>query len=512
LHETIHELHRKSLDGVLFKTDFEKTYGKVNWSFLQQALRMKGFDPTWCNWIEDFTRKGSVGIRVNNDIGHYFQTQKGLRQGDPLSPILFNIVADMLAILIARAKEDGQVAGLIPHLVEGGLSILQYADDTILFMEHDMDKALNMKLVLCIFEQLSGLKINFHKSELFCFGRAKQMENDYKTLFGCDIGSLPLRYLGIPIHFRKLRNGEWKPVEDRFEKKLSSWIGKMLSYGDRLVLINSVLTSLPMFMLSFLEIPKGVRKRLDFFRSRFFWQSDGHKKKYRLTKWNIICRPKDQGGLGIEVLDIKNKSLLSKWLYKLLNEEGIWQELLTKKYLHSKTLSQVSEKPTDSPFWKGLMKVKEEFLTRGSFVVGNGMNTRFWEDIWLGDKSLAEEYPSLYNIVNHKNVTVENVLAANPLNISFRRTLNGNKWERWTHLLHRLILVQLNDNEDRFTWNLTESGVFSVKSMYNDLLSGHTVSLKKHIWKLKVPLKIKIFMWFLHKKVILTKDNLAKRN
>jgi hypothetical protein len=59
--------------------------------------------------------------------------------------------------------------------------------------------------------------------------------------------------------------------------------------------------------------------------------------------------------------------------------------LLTKKYLHSKTLSRVSEKPTDSPFWKDLMKVKEEFLTRGSFVVGNGMNTRFLEDIWLGD-------------------------------------------------------------------------------------------------------------------------------
>jgi hypothetical protein len=67
------------------------------------------------------------------------------------------------------------------------------------------------------------------------------------------------------------------------------------------VLINSVLMSLPMFMLSFLEIPKGVRKRLDFSRSPFFWRSDGHKRKYRLTKWNIICRPKDQGALGVEV-------------------------------------------------------------------------------------------------------------------------------------------------------------------------------------------------------------------
>jgi hypothetical protein len=228
---------------------------------------MKGFHPKWCEWIRNFVEKGSVGIRVNNDIGHYFQSRKGLRQGDPLSPILFNIVADMLAIMIARAKEDGQVDGLIPYLVEGGVSILQYADKTIIFMDHNIEKALNMKLILCIFEELSDLKINFHKSEIFCFGQAKEVENDYKILFGCEIGSLPFRYLGIPIHFRKLKNGEWKPIKDRFEKKLSSWIGKLLSYGDRLILINSVLTSLPMFMLSFFEIPKGVRKRLDFFRS-----------------------------------------------------------------------------------------------------------------------------------------------------------------------------------------------------------------------------------------------------
>ena len=73
----------------------------------------------------------------------------------------------MLAVLIARAKEDGQVGGLIPHLVEGGVSILQYADDTILFMEDDLEKAANMKLILAFFEQLSGLKINFHKSNFF---------------------------------------------------------------------------------------------------------------------------------------------------------------------------------------------------------------------------------------------------------------------------------------------------------------------------------------------------------
>jgi hypothetical protein len=109
-------------------------------------------------------------------------------------------------------------------------------------------------------------------------------------------------------------------------------------------------------------------------------------------------------------------------------------------------------------------------------------------------------------------VTAENVLSSTPINIGFRRTLDGNKWDRWKHLLHRLILVQLTDHDDIFKWRLTTSGRFTVKSMYNDMLNGHTPYLKKYIWKMKVPLKIRIFMWFLHKKVILTKDNLVKRN
>ena len=92
---------------MFFKIEFEKAYAKVKWSFLQQALHMKGFPPLWCEWLAKFVQGGSVEIRLNYDIGHYFQTLKGLWQGDSLSPMLFNIVADMPAIFIARAKEDG---------------------------------------------------------------------------------------------------------------------------------------------------------------------------------------------------------------------------------------------------------------------------------------------------------------------------------------------------------------------------------------------------------------------
>jgi hypothetical protein len=85
---------------------------------------MKGFSPKWISWVKSFITGGSVTINVNDEVGPFFRTRKGLRQGDPLSPILFNIVANILAILIERAKADNQVSGVVPHLVDGGLSIL----------------------------------------------------------------------------------------------------------------------------------------------------------------------------------------------------------------------------------------------------------------------------------------------------------------------------------------------------------------------------------------------------
>jgi hypothetical protein len=122
----------------------------------------------------------------------------------------------MLAILFSRAKENDQFICVVPHLVDGGLSILQYADDTVVFMDHSLEQACNVKFLLTAFEQLSGLKINFHKNELFCFGVAKDYEQNYSRLFGCEISSLPFNYLGIPMTHRRLRNSELQCVIDRF--------------------------------------------------------------------------------------------------------------------------------------------------------------------------------------------------------------------------------------------------------------------------------------------------------
>ncbi|WVZ69750.1 hypothetical protein U9M48_018486 [Paspalum notatum var. saurae] len=201
--------------------------------------------------------------------------------------------------------------------------------------------------------------------------------------------------------YRKLRNADWRIVEERFENRLSGWQGKLLSVGGRLVLINSMCLQ------------------------------KAQKKKYRLVRWEIVRMPKNQGGLGILDLDTQNKCLLGKWLFKLANENGLWQRLLRNKYLRNETLTQVEKKPGDSQFWSGLMEIKDQFLNLGSFILKNGTQIRSWEDIWLGGTSLKYQYPSLFNIVRKKHATVAEVLGSNPLNVSFRSLEEGNDVLKW---------------------------------------------------------------------------------
>jgi hypothetical protein len=280
-----------------------------------------------------------------------------------------------------------------------------------------------------------------------------------------------------------------------------------------LVLINSVLTNLVLYMISFFQLPKGVLHRLDYFRSRFFWQGDSEKKKYRLTKWSVVCRPKDQGGLGVHDLEVKNRALLGKWLARLLTEDGVWQNLLRRKYVGSKAISQVIWKPGDSHFWAGLMATNKYFFPHGSFSIRDGSEIRFWEDIWLGTTTLREQYPALFNIVRHKHDTIQKVMETSPPSVTFRRDLNGPRLNSWNELMQRLASVQLRQGTDEFRWNLTKNGVFSVGSMYSALIEPiQPVPNYKSIWKMKIPLKTKVFAWYLRRGVILTKDNLAKRN
>ena len=165
----------------------------------------------------------------------------------------------------------------------------------------------------------------------------------------------------------------------------------------------------------------------------------------------------------------------------LLNTDGMWQELLKNKYLRSKSLTKVKAKLYDSHFLRGLMKIKDEVLTNGTFLIKDGSATRFWEDTWVGNMSFKDRYPSLYNIVRDPHATVAKVMASQPLNISFRRTLWGPKLRDWSNLVAQIAPFNLVDGSDSFRWNLTKFGLFMVRSLYLHLINTHTPFRHKKI-------------------------------
>ena len=154
--------------GIVLKLDFEKAYDKVDWSFLLKNFKQRGFCDKWCDWIKQVVSGGTVSVKLNNLFGPYFVSHKGVRQGDPLSPILFNFVDDCLTRMINRAQHNGLMTGLASNLIDGGVAVLQYADDTIICLKNDLEGARNMKHLLYWYEIMSGLKINFFQKVKLC--------------------------------------------------------------------------------------------------------------------------------------------------------------------------------------------------------------------------------------------------------------------------------------------------------------------------------------------------------
>ena len=128
----------------------------------------------------------------------------------------------------------------------------------------------------------------------------------------------------------------------------------------------------------------------------------------------------------------------------------------------------------------------------------------------MGQRPFKDQYPTIYNIAHQPHASIGSVLSSEPLNISFRRALVDEKLQEWLELVANITNINLVEGRDHFKWNL--HGIFTVRSMYLHKMNQHAPFCHKLIWKLKIPLKIKIFFWYLQKGVILTKDNLVRKN
>uniref|UniRef100_A0A453P2J2 Reverse transcriptase domain-containing protein n=1 Tax=Aegilops tauschii subsp. strangulata TaxID=200361 RepID=A0A453P2J2_AEGTS len=149
------------------------------------------------------------------EIGPFFPTLCAVHQGDPFSLFMFNMVVDALAVILDKAKVAGHIHGVVPHLVGGGVSLLQYADDTIIMVEGSASDIANLKFLLLCFQQMSGLRIKFDKSEVMILGYSPVEAEAMADLLNYQLGSFSTSYLGIPISDSRLTVADLRPAVTR---------------------------------------------------------------------------------------------------------------------------------------------------------------------------------------------------------------------------------------------------------------------------------------------------------
>ena len=179
---------------------------------------------------------------------------------------------------------------------EVSISLLQYADDTIFFGEASMENIKAIKSILRTFELASGLKINFAKSSFGSIGMSESWKRNAADFLNYSLLPIPFVYLGIPIGDNPRRCQLWDPILKKCERKLSKWKQRHVSFGGRVTLIQSILTSIPIYFLSFFRIPRRVVERLEGIQRRFLWGGGPDQHKISWVKWEIVCLPKEKGG------------------------------------------------------------------------------------------------------------------------------------------------------------------------------------------------------------------------
>ncbi|GMI73525.1 hypothetical protein HRI_001021800 [Hibiscus trionum] len=512
--EGIDYIRKKGLKGSIFKFDFKGAYDSVDWNFLIRVLREMGFGDRWCKWIHHCVSSASISVLVNGIPTPQFSVTRGLRQGCPLSPLLFNLIGEALHLMLEKATSIGLFRGFIMGTEENSfqLSHFQYADDLIIFCTPNIGEIRNVKRILRIFELAAGLQLNLSKSRLFGINVEESVVAMWAASIGCMSAQLPSQYLGLPLGAKRNSLSLWEPVVEKFYTTLASWKSNCLSFSGRLVLIKSVLAALPLYYLSIFKMPVAIANKLNSLMANFLWGSSESRKAIHWLKWSGLCQPINCGGLGIRDLRIQNQALLGKWVWNFVTEkDSIWKTILCSKMNcdNKSTAAVNSSNRYSSWMWRDIAKSFSCKNARGMSLVdklilhlGDGSSIKFWLDHWIGEAPLQHAFPRIYALSNNKEGTVsefgQKIGSVWIWNITLRRGLFDWECHQWEALM--ACLNSFSDkgfNSDRFTWQGSSEGIYTAKGGYNCLTQQTNSSpfWKKLIWNNKVPSRVSFFVW-----------------
>uniref|UniRef100_A0A803PWX2 Reverse transcriptase domain-containing protein n=1 Tax=Cannabis sativa TaxID=3483 RepID=A0A803PWX2_CANSA len=319
----------------MIKIDLRKAYDTIEWSFLEEMLAGFGFP---VQFIE----------------------LRGLRQGDPMSPLLFVLGMEYLSRIL---RKIGEMPGFKFHDRCSSLKLnhMCFADDLLIFSHGDFISAMLMLRGLKLFSSTSGLMPNEQKTAIYCSGMPDAEVGRILDASQFNRSSLPFRYLDIPICSKKISHSECQILLEKMVSKIRGWSSRNLSYMGRVTLINAVLIAIHTYWAQIMILPKKLLKDIEAICRSYLWKGTQMMMGPGLVAWEHVCAPKNTGGLGLRDIQKWNTAAMTRYVWDIASKK----DCLFVRWIHNVYLKDSCwwdyEAPTDcSWFWKKLVGVKNQ--------------------------------------------------------------------------------------------------------------------------------------------------------
>lgn len=338
------------------------------------------------------------------------------------------------------------------------------------------------------------MKTNLTKTEIFPIRCDEDQIAAAIQIFPAKRGSFPCTYLGLPLHFTRLKDASFQPLIDKIGARLAGWKGKHFTRAGRVVLARSVLSSMVTYYLTIFILPKWVLRRIDKIRRNFIWMkgtADPGMTSHPLVNWPTVCRPVPLGGLGVMDLERFGRVLRLRWPWLA------WTDA-SRPWLGARLPCSGAD--------------MELFRASTKISLGDGDKCLFWHDSWLPDGPLKLRFPNLFSIATRKNMTVKKEFQNANWIQALQNIATAPDLSSFVELWELLRDVHLLPRPDTIVWKWTASGAYSAASAYRcQFLGSHAPFDTKKIWRAHAEPKCRFFAWLVAHKKIRTADVLALR-
>ncbi|XP_013595094.1 PREDICTED: uncharacterized protein LOC106303347 [Brassica oleracea var. oleracea] len=468
---------------ITIKVDIAKAFDTLSWEFLFNCLQGLGVPEILTGWLRKCVCTTNFMIGYNGRVQGYFKGKRGLRQGDPLSPYLFVVAMNILSVMLNKAAADLKIK-YHHKCATSKLTHLCFADDLLIFIDGSIESVQNVLQVLKEFEMRSGLAVSIEKSSFFASGLTQQELDAIKVSTGMQQGSLPVRYLGVPLSSKKLSLANCEVLLHQIKGKMTSWSAKTLSFAGRLLLIKTVIAGINNFWCSTFILPKECIRRINSICGHFLWQRNLEGVHNARVSWEMVTKTKKEGGLGIKDLGIWNKACCLKLIWLLFFQSGsVWVAWYRNEVLNGciNNFWTAKKSPTNSWLDNKLLKLRGEVFTWIKLRVGDGTDCRFWTDNWSSFGSLQTYL--LRNSTSRLGIPATATLSE--INEDGNWLLPPARSEELLNLQVYLTELTLTAGKDRYEWVLEDKPLtkFVTGDVYTKL-KGETQTLPwtKLVW------------------------------